>query len=199
MICGEVIDALCARPGVALAAGFRTRGHLRDPDLSVALPDHPFRVTRVPLRLARDAERGGEVGLAFADPPPEERPAPAALPRADLMGCRAEMVVALPTLSLPWARVAGLSPGDALPLPEDALGAVRLSSIDGTFVAGGRLGRLGDLRAVRLLAPPSEAPEGGVAHPGADPLPSLDAPDAEVVWADRAELPDLPDLPDPAS
>ena len=185
VICGEVVEALCAEPGVIDGAPLRPDGHLRDPDLAVFLPDIPFRVIRLHLGLGRDGGRGGEIGLAIPDPPPEERPAAMGLPRADLMGCRAELLVSLPPVVLPWARVAGLAPGDLLTLGEGAIDAARLTSIAGAPVASGRLGRLGDARALRV-------------HPALAAGPSGSSPIAQGAEEDvgTRPLPELPGLPD---
>ena len=154
VICRELIDALCDAPGVAEDAPMRTAGHLIDPDLAVVLPDLPFRVTRVTVRLVRASDRGGEIGLALPDPPPPaEVPAPTGLLRPDLLGCRMELCAVLPPLVVPWERITRLVPGDRIDLAPDALEAVRIESIDGARVSGGRLGRMGDARAVRLRLP----------------------------------------------
>ena len=82
VICRELIDMLCAAPGVADGMAMRAAGHLADPDVAVALPDIPFRVMRLTLSLlqgaARSGSRGGEIGLALPDPPPPPEIAPAA-------------------------------------------------------------------------------------------------------------------------
>ena len=157
VICCEVIDALCEAPGVAEDAAMRAMGHLVDPDLAVVLPDLPFRVARVAVRLLRAGERGGEIGVALPDPPPpEEVPAPAGLSRPDLLGCRMELSASLPPLVVPWERITRLAPGDRIDLPPGALESVRVASIDGAPISGGRLGRMGDARAVRLRLPASD-------------------------------------------
>ena len=154
VICCEVIDALCEAPGVAEGAAMRTVGHLVDPDLAVVLPDLPFRVARVAVRLLQAGERGGEIGLALPDPPPpEEVPAPAGLLRPDLLGCRMELSASLPPVAVPWERITRLVPGERIDLPPDALESVRVEAIGGAAVAGGRLGRMGDARAIRLRLP----------------------------------------------
>lgn len=184
VICGELIEALCAAPGVVEGLPLRLGGHLREPDLAVILPDIPFRVARLPLRFARFAERGGELGLALPEPPPpEERPAPTGPVSPELLRCRGDLDVTLPPVVLPWARVLRLEPGDVIELAGDALDAVSLRAIDGALVAGGRLGRLGEARAVRVRAPdpaPGGTPEGDAEEPaGMGSLVALDLPWSE--------------------
>ena len=162
VICGELVEALCDAPGVADGMAMRVAGHLREPDLAVVLPELPFRVMRLALRLMGAGDRGGEIGLALPDPPPpEERPRAEGLARPDLLGCRAELAAALPPVVLPWERILRLAPGDLVELPHGALDAVQVRTIDGAPVSGGRLGRMGEARAVRLLAPSLGAPERG--------------------------------------
>ena len=157
VICRELIDMLCAAPGVADGEAMRAGDHLADPDVAVSLPDIPFRVMRLTLGLRHGAAggggRGGQIGLALPDPPPP--PEVAAVPgvaRPDLLGCGADLRVVLQPLVLTWERIVRLSPGDLIDLPGDALETVRVESLDGASVAGGRLGRMGEARAVRLSA-----------------------------------------------
>lgn len=153
VICTELVQALCAEPGV-LGGAVSVGAHLREPDLSVELPDAPHRLTRLDLGLGRGGERGGELGLALPEPPPvEERPAPSGAARADLAGCRAEVEAALAPITLAWSRVTALSPGEVLELPEGAIDGVRLLGLGGATIASGRLGRLGEGRAVRVSLP----------------------------------------------
>ncbi len=181
VICGELVDALCEAPGVADGAAMRTAGHLGAPDLAVVLPDLPFRVTRIALRLLQARERGGEIGLALPDPPPPaEVPAPSGLLRPDLLSCRMELTASLPPLVVPWGRIMRLAPGERIDLPEDALESVRVESIDGARISGGRLGRMGEARAVRLRVPALDAAsasaEGALLERhGADPEPEAEA------------------------
>ena len=153
VICTELLQALCDEPGV-LGGAVAVGAHLREPDLAVELPDTPHRLTRLDLGLGRDGERGGELGLALPEPPPaEERPAPSGAMRADLRGCRAEIGAALAPVTLTWSRVTALAPGDVLALPEGAIDAVQVQGLGGAAVAVGRLGRLGEHRAVRVRLP----------------------------------------------
>lgn len=162
VICAELLDAFCEEPGVVAGPPVRTGAHLRDPDLSVELEDTAYRLTRVRLALGREGDRGGELALALPEPPPapEAVPAPGGA-RADLRGCHAEVEASLAPLRLSWSRVIALAPDDRIGLPESVLDEVRLLGIDGRSVAFGRLGRMGDRRAIRLNVPvdPLPAPQ----------------------------------------
>ena len=181
VICGELIDMLCEAPGVADGMGMRRAGHLPAPDLAVALADIPFRVMRLALSLRHGGPpgegRGGEIGLALPDPPPPPviARAPGAA-RPNLLGCAIELRASLPPLVLTWERIVRLVPGEAIELPPGALDAVRLDALDGAAVAGGRLGRMGEARAVRLRADPkrptgSDEAAGALARPEPEVAP----------------------------
>jgi hypothetical protein len=204
VICRELVDALCAEPGVLGATGMRAGPHLRDPDLSVELPDTPFRVLRVRLVLGREGERGGELALAVpAAPAVQEAPPCHGPARTDLGACRGEIRAALAPVTLSWGRVTALSPDEVIVLPLGAVDEVRLLGIDGRALGKGRLGRLGDNRAVRLaLTPLPPAPSLAAGEPApyeSGPLEEVGPcevgmPDFEMPDFEAAEAVALPDL-----
>jgi flagellar motor switch protein FliM len=71
----------------------------------------------------------------------------------------------LSRLSLPLGVVMGLQVGQEIGLPRADIGRIALEGLDGRKAGAGRLGRQGQLRAVRLMADAGEA----VAPPGLVP------------------------------
>ena len=179
VICRDLIEHLCDAPGVVGGVPMRTAGHLPSPDLAVVLPDIPFRVMRLALRLlhggAQGEGRGGEIGMALPDPPPPPAVEPAAgVARPDLLGCPTDLRATLPPVILTWERVVRLVVDERIELPEGALDAVSLEALDGSRVAGGRLGRMGEARAVRLRAAPTGRAGGDDAGLLGGPVPGPD-------------------------
>lgn len=112
----------------------------------------------------------------------------------------ARMDAVLHRLVLPLSAAERLQPGDLIPLPVEALDSVELLAGDGAGVAGGRLGQINGMRAVRLAWP--EGARGGVAAEAQGAAPGLPAAEAAEPAAaapvpapapDLAE--DLPELP----
>lgn len=180
VVCSELLEALCAEPGVVEGRGVRTGGKLRDPDLALELEDAPFLLLRAELMLGRDGSRGGELGVALAEPPAYDAPeAQGSGGRVDVAGCLVEVAISLPPMRFPWSQVAGLAVGDVLALPEGVIGEVLVTGIDGRVVSRGRVGRMDEMRAVRLAgeAPPRPVPElPGDAPP--EPAPAEEALEA---------------------
>jgi len=127
--------------------------------LSLLLEDALYRVLEGEVDLGSGA-RQGRMLLAV----PDGR-APVVLPKApeadarfaeDLAAQVAEAKVRLDTvllrLSLPLGAVMGLQVGQELALPRADIGRISLEGMDGRKVGAGRLGRQGNLRAVRLTA-----------------------------------------------
>lgn len=180
---GLLLDAASYRSfrvSVDLALG-RRRG-----ELLFVLPDRPHAGEAGP-----DAEGGDDT------PGPHERKMKLLPVQMDAVLCR---------LSLPLGAAQRLKPGDLLPLPPEALDGVAFVAGSGAAVAGGRLGQMNGMRAVRLAwpegAPQAMAapdPEGHAAAPEspAPPLPVAAEEEATPapVLAQEDVAGDLPDLP----
>ena len=128
------------------------------------------------------------------------------------------MNAVLCSVSLPLSEAQKLKPGDLIPLPPEALDAVEFIAGSGDAVAGGRLGQMNGMRAVRLMWPeaaePPQAPtphdftdaaaaQDDIAAPAAiaaapammpDPEP---APEGAGEMAHADMMVGLPDLPSP--
>jgi flagellar motor switch protein FliM len=75
-----------------------------------------------------------------------------------VMRAPASLRAELGRLTLPLSEVLDLGVGGALTLPLSALEEVRLTALDGTEQAVGRLGQSRGMRAIRLTALPSTSP-----------------------------------------
>ncbi|MCR8550283.1 FliM/FliN family flagellar motor switch protein [Salipiger sp. P9] len=167
------------RVAVDLALG-RRKG-----DLVLVLPDRPH---------AEEAELAAQV--APGTPGPHEQ-------KMKLLPVRMEAVLC--TLTLPLRAAQRLQPGDLLPLPPEALDGVAFLAGSGAAVAGGRLGQMNGMRAVRLAwpegAPRSEQAPEPTERAEPAPLPASppevaapeQAPDLEVSEMSEA-LPELPPM-----
>ncbi|MBN9890076.1 FliM/FliN family flagellar motor switch protein [Salipiger abyssi] len=165
------------RVSVDLALG-RRRG-----ELLLVLPDRPHVGEAAP-----DAEGGDDA------PGPHERKMKLLPVQMDAVLCR---------LSLPLGAAQRLKPGDLIPLPPEALDGVSFVAGSGAAVAGGRLGQMNGMRAVRLAWP--EGTPQGTAPPVMeehDPAPEPRAPQLPMEEEEPAPMPDLEpeemagDLPD---
>lgn len=191
-------------------AGFRFGAMVEDSRTAGLLLDASgYRAFRVSLDLAL-GRRTGELALFLPD-----RAEAAAADEAGDSGQEGpheqkmkllpvHMDAVLHRLVLPLSAAEKLQPGDLIPLPPEALDGVELLAGDGSGVAGGRLGQINGMRAVRLAWPegsglPDPAEGGSTAPPAA--LSEGAAPAAAEVAAasapergpDLAE--DLPELP----
>lgn len=162
------------------------------------------------LFVLPDRPEAGQVQRSSDDdqtPGPHER-------KMKLLPVQMDAVLCRVTLSLGAAQK--LKAGDLIPLPKDALDGLELMAGSGDPIAGGRLGQMNGMRAVRLAWPegaaPSELPAGAVVDmpmmgledhdmSGAMPDEMFSAPmgepepepEPEFNPADMAG--DLPDLP----
>ena len=162
VLCGEVVDALCAAlvggaaaaAGAPRAAGFLAPGR----DAAVLLPDLPFEVHELALEIGA-GRVPGRIGLArpAAAAPGAAADAPPPPPSEHLLATRAELRAVLGRITVPFARLASLAPGETLTLPRAAIDGVTLASAGGRPFARGRLGRMNEHRAVRVAMPLSPA------------------------------------------
>lgn len=167
----SALEAAATEAGLAaLARGFRFASVAEGGRaLSLLLEDGFYRLLAAEVDLAAGG-RQGQLWLAL----PEQRPA--VIPqvtdsaslrfRADLQaqveGAEARLQAVLLRLTLPLGQVMALHPGQQLPLPRADAGRIAVEGLDGRHVATARLGRHGNLRALRLTA---EGGEAGVARP----------------------------------
>lgn len=73
-------------------------------------------------------------------------------------GATVRLDAVLLRLSLPLGTVMGLQVGQELALPQADIGRIAIEGLDGRKVGGGKLGRQGNLRAVRRVAESTELP-----------------------------------------
>lgn len=161
------LEAGAAEAGVTdLARGFRFAATVDGGrGLSLLLEDVPYRLLAAEVELAAGA-RQGAVLLAM----PEGRAVGGltAAPLADtgftealaaqVGGAQARLDAILLRLTLPLGSVLALQVGQELALPRADVGRIAVEGLDGRRVATGRLGRHGNLRAVRLAAEAEAAP-----------------------------------------
>jgi flagellar motor switch protein FliM len=190
-------------------AGFRFGAMVEDARTAGLLLDASgYRAFRVSLDLAL-GRRTGELALFLPDRAEVAEEAGAEGqegPHEQKMKLLpVHMDAVLHRLVLPLSAAEKLQPGDLIPLPPEALDGVELLAGDGSGVAGGRLGQINGMRAVRLAWPEGSAlqePEddgGGAAlstAPSEGAVPAaggVAAAPAPEVGPDLAE--DLPELP----
>lgn len=188
--------------------GFRFGAMVEDARAASLLLDAPgYRVFRVSVDLAL-GRRKGELLFVFPDRPDAVSAAHASEARGNA-GPHEKKMTLLPVrmdavlcrVSLPLQAAQALKPGDLIPLPGEVLDGLTLHAGAGDAIAGGRLGQMNGMRAVRLNWPegtPQDEPAGDFAAPPAEPPAMFDAP-APVPEAEEtpppAEEEELPDLP----
>ncbi|MCA1288504.1 flagellar motor switch protein FliM [Salipiger bermudensis] len=191
-------------------AGFRFGAMVEDSRTAGLLLDASgYRAFRVSLDLAL-GRRTGELALFLPD-----RAEAAAADEAGDSGQEGpheqkmkllpvHMDAVLHRLVLPLSAAEKLQPGDLIPLPPEALDGVELLAGDGSGVAGGRLGQINGMRAVRLAWPEGcglqDPAEGGSTAPPAALSEGAAPAAAEVAAAPAPErgpdlAEDLPELP----
>jgi flagellar motor switch protein FliM len=168
-LAGGVVDAAISAFDTAVAemaerppaSGLRAEGHLADlRAAAMLLAEGPVQVTQVGVDLGQGARQGRLVVLAA---PRKPRAGKARRPLAeDLRPAVMEGQVALQAVLhravLPLSRIRALAPGQVLPVPAGALGALSVEGGDGRSVAGARLGQVDGWKAVRLILSGPGAP-----------------------------------------
>ncbi len=133
--------------------------------LSLMLEDVIYRLLEAEVDLAAGA-RSGKVLLAVpegrASVATIDRPASDARFSQDLAkqvgGAAVRLDAVLMRISLPLGVVMGLQVGQELALPQAEIGRIAMEGLDGRKVGGGRLGRQGNQRAIRLVAEAADVP-----------------------------------------
>jgi flagellar motor switch protein FliM len=159
----ELDAALAEEADRAWAGGFRYASHLGDArPLGLMLEDEPYRVLAAEVGLGLPG-RGGRVVLVLPAAGRGDRPtqvqegaeasasqfAQALSARVQEVDCRLDAVIG--RLTLPIRQVLALEPGEVLALPQAALDAVALETLDGRPVARARLGQNRGMRALKIL------------------------------------------------
>jgi flagellar motor switch protein FliM len=151
-------------------SGFRYASFLEDArPLALLLEDVTYQVLRADVDLA-DGAKSGQIFLALPADGRGRRPAVAETPPSravemvfaaalseQVMCANAELVAVLARLKLPIDTVLKFKAGDPVFLGNAALDQIDLEGLDGTRVAGGKLGQNRGMRAVRLMEDASAA------------------------------------------
>ena len=144
--------------GEVLATGFRYATRLKDPrTIALSLSDVPHTTVRIEAGYG-DHGRPGVVQVILpvaplaADEPQEGGETWGQRLEGQLMESEVPLVAVLARLRMSIGSVADWAPGQLLALPEDCLSSLEVMSQTGTILAGGRLGRAGPNKAVRLGA-----------------------------------------------
>jgi flagellar motor switch protein FliM len=154
-----IFDEIGAELSIAPAVtGYRMGEMLPGPAmLPLVLEDVPFRLFRLGFDFADGARQGAAlIALPFEAAPSADAGNDDRMQRdlaATVMAAPAEVRAILTRLKLPLDEVTEWQPGDLVPLPREVLDEVKLVDIDGVPIAGGRLGQVGGLRAVRVRMP----------------------------------------------
>lgn len=209
---------LDGHPLHAQLAGYRFGAMLEDPRAAGLLLDAAsYRVFSVSVDLAL-GRRKGDMMIVLPERPEAEDPLATTEAGEGAEGPHEKTMTLLPVrmeavlsrVTLPLSVAQRLRPGDLVPLPPDALDSVEFVSGSEVPIAGGRLGQMNGMRAVRLRWPEGAAdrdrPEPGAmiereataaalseapqAPPHGGPSAS---PEPAPAASDLAE--DLPDLP----
>lgn len=184
----ELADIL---PDKRCLAGYRFGARTEDlRSLLIAVDAERFRLFELTLDFAAGVRQGR---WCLALPEPEELPDPeelgAAGPRLDRVAgtARAELSAVIGHLRLPLAELAGMRPGDLLPLHHKQLDRADLVGIDGACIASARLGQIGGMRAVRLNESAPRTPPRGEGQFLAGSLPQPESAAGLTV-----EMPKMP-------
>lgn len=145
-------------------SGFRYASFLEDArPLALLLEDVTYQVLRGDVALGGGARTGQIIlalpadgrGRAPAVPPaPPSRAAELVFSAAlgeQVQSVQAELVAVLARLKLPIDTVLNLKPGDPLVLGTASIAQIDLEGLDGTRVAGGKLGQNRGMRAIRMV------------------------------------------------
>ena len=194
----------------ACLTGYEFRSRSADlGKLSLALVDDAYRVFELTVDLAGGL-RQGQITVLLPDHPflPDEGAASPteAGPRLEQSAgvVRAELNAVLCRMVLPLSNLSGLKVGDLVPLTGSRVDRTEILSIDRTRVAVGRLGQCGGLRAVRVnehaSLPALADPELGKFVASETRAPQQDIQDASDLVPDTLNVtPYKVETPDPES
>ena len=167
VMCADMIDRLleivetrteaAALPEAGALAGYRFALALADPRaVAMTLADLPYRLLSVPADLGGGAKSGRIDIILPAEMRPKGRAAGtgsgfARALAAQVMESGVELNATLFRLEMTLAEVSALTPGQIIPVPARALGAIGIEDLDGTRIGRGRLGQSNGHRAVRIV------------------------------------------------
>lgn len=160
----ELDETLAEEADFSWAGGFRYASYLEDArPLGLLLEEDAYRVLSAEVALGSGARQGrvllvmpangrGEVQVIRESRDDAEAPQFTAALSAQVMqsDCRLDAVVGRLTLSL--RQILDLQPGGTLVLPNAALDAISLETIEGRRIVGARLGQHRGMRALKLNA-----------------------------------------------
>jgi len=144
------------RREVAWALGYRFGAKVdRKRSLLLALEGEEFHVIRLDIDIAAGMREGTMVLClpVCEEPEPPPDPDPVHIPGAhadDLASVPIKLSATLPRFDLPLSTATALKVGDILPMTQDALSSVALRASDGQTMARCTLGKMGDMRALRV-------------------------------------------------
>lgn len=152
-------EASFERSEAAWALGFRFGAKVeRKRNLLLALEGEAFHVLRMDIDIAAGMRQGTLVLCLPDDSEADDvsEPDVPAVPGAHadaLASVTTKLQATLERLTLPLSKATGLKVGDVLPMGQDALQNVTLRASDGQSMARCTLGKIGDMRALRLHPP----------------------------------------------
>ncbi|GAA0309095.1 flagellar motor switch protein FliM [Rhodovulum strictum] len=204
--------AMAALPGGDWAAGYAQGNVIEDVrHLPLILAQCGYHGYRLTLKLG-EGLRGGELFLALPEsaqpeqqktPEKDSAPWPEAL-RSGVLGAELVLNAVLWRTRLSAAEIGRLRPGDLVPMPATALGAVRLEGPGRVVITEGRLGQANGERAVKIAGPDedqpglsalSAAPDHGAPPPGFAPEEEDSGFPLATDFPAMADLPDETDFP----
>jgi flagellar motor switch protein FliM len=171
------------------ARGFRYATVLEGPKaVGLTLEDVTYRLFDLRVELGGNVARPGRVLFAYPalDPVATIHTPDAwalALERA-VEPAEAQIDAQLAKVSLPFERLAGLQPGDLIPLPREALVRIALTTRDGRILGRGRLGQAHGHKAVRITGPAEDAFHSNLPGPDATGAELLFGADGHTAWED---------------
>ena len=200
---GQIAERLEGRAECELFAGFGYGSFLDDPrPLGLVLEDIPYRLVQFDLGIGA-AGRQGQCWLFLPERAVAKRAAGTQRPEpapdwperleAAVQGSAVQLDAVLYRMRMPLSDLGQLSQGDVLCLPDSALEALRLETLDGQALARARLGQTHGHRAVRLTTSPGSAGQSAEAAPPVAPARLLSAsgqkPQGDKLQAGRVSLP----------
>ncbi|MFO1204041.1 MAG: FliM/FliN family flagellar motor switch protein [Tabrizicola sp.] len=180
-------ETLAEEADLSWAGGFRYASYLDDPrPLGLMLEEEAYRVLSAEVALGGAGREGrvilvlpalgrGEMPATPLGEAEPEAPQFSAAVSAQVLQAESRLDAVIGRLTLPLRQIMSLQVGETLVLPQAALDAISLETVDGRHVAKARLGQYRSMRAVKLgeavVARPVPAPVRPVAQvvPDADP------------------------------
>ncbi|MCC5993468.1 MAG: FliM/FliN family flagellar motor switch protein [Rhodobacteraceae bacterium] len=201
---GQIAARLEGRAECDLFAGFGYGSFLDDPrPLGLVLEDIPYRLAQFDIAIGA-AGRQGQCWLFLPERAPAAKhaqghdssePAPNWSERleAAVHDSAVQLDAVLYRVRISLSELGQLSQGDVLCLPDSALEALRLETLDGQVLARARLGQTHGHRAVRMTSAPGSAEHPADASPPVVPARILPAsgqqPRAQPPRSGRVSLP----------